>query len=573
MLAARQGSAEKINLLLKRGADVSIEDKDKKTAIHWAATNPNLKCLKMIADSHKPSFHFQDCFQQSVVHIATAEGNVAILEFMAKKGVSLTLPDIIGCRPLHWAAFMDQVNCAQFLLNQKYGDSGLTNKEKHGALPIHYAAIRGNVHIFNLLMDKMDWLNSVDEKGFSPLAWALFSDSINLVENLVKSGADLGTKDGKGRTVLHLAAHLGLSSICQLLLAHSAEIHAADHSQSIPLLLAAKHGHAHTTNCLIQSGSSVIATDERQRTAVHLAARAGHADVVEVLLDCGAERDATDANGARAIQLAAESGRTEVVRLLLRRGADGLVTDADGRSLLHKAAKGGFTDCCQILISAGISVNAPDNSIQKLTALDLALLGQHKACADFLISCGSHTNGGMFHRSAALIQAWWKFKRHKHRQGIAREHATLVLQCAARQLLARVQTRRLKDLQLRVQHRAVSVIQKHWKTYIAQKRRYEADYAALKAKLMKEKEKALAALKLIKEQEHFSVVPPIDIPASVPKRLEKAQSGPKREKTRAVKQFFCLLKRSYRLIHCTLCMAGHCQTFCSGREGQFGDRR
>eukprot|EP00118_Oscarella_pearsei_P011332 m.75640 g.75640 ORF g.75640 m.75640 type:complete len:291 (+) comp35942_c0_seq30:1105-1977(+) len=224
MLAARQGSAEKINLLLKRGADVSIEDKDKKTAIHWAATNPNLKCLKMIADSHKPSFHFQDCFQQSVVHIATAEGNVAILEFMAKKGVSLTLPDIIGCRPLHWAAFMDQVNCAQFLLNQKYGDSGLTNKEKHGALPIHYAAIRGNVHIFNLLMDKMDWLNSVDEKGFSPLAWALFSDSINLVENLVKSGADLGTKDGKGRTVLHLAAHLGLSSICQLLLAHSAEV-------------------------------------------------------------------------------------------------------------------------------------------------------------------------------------------------------------------------------------------------------------------------------------------------------------------------------------------------------------
>lgn len=48
-----------------------------------------------------------------------------------------------------------------------------------------------------------------------------------------------------------------------------------------------------------------------------------------------------------------------------------------------------------------------------MTALDLAVDGQQKACADFLVSEGARTNGGQFHRAARLVQAWWKFRRYK----------------------------------------------------------------------------------------------------------------------------------------------------------------
>ena len=50
-----------------------------------------------------------------------------------------------------------------------------------------------------------------------------------------------------------------------------------------------------------------------------------------------------------------------------------------------------------------------------MTALDLAVDGQHKACVDFLTSEQARTNGGQFHRSARLLQAWWRFRRYKVR--------------------------------------------------------------------------------------------------------------------------------------------------------------
>lgn len=48
-----------------------------------------------------------------------------------------------------------------------------------------------------------------------------------------------------------------------------------------------------------------------------------------------------------------------------------------------------------------------------MTALDVAVDGQHKACVDFLVSEQARTNGGQFHRAARLVQSWWKFRRYK----------------------------------------------------------------------------------------------------------------------------------------------------------------
>jgi hypothetical protein len=259
----------------------------------------------------------------------------------------------------------------------------------------------------------------------------------------------------------------------------------------------------------------VIAKDDKQRTAVHLAARAGHADVLRVLLDAGAEGDATDSGGFLAIQYAAGNGRTEAIRVLIEHGSSVNVTGPDGRTLLHQAAAGGFIECCSLLIRCGVPINTLDNSIHKMTALDLAVDGQHKACVDFLTSEQARTNGGQFHRSARLLQAWWRFRRYKQRQGVSREHAALVLQCASRQLLAGKRVRRLKNLRLSVRNRAAFAIQKRWRLYIKEKRRYEANYATLKAHLDEERRQALMALKMIREQEHNCKVPPIQ-----PKHLQ-----------------------------------------------------
>ncbi len=49
------------------------------------------------------------------------------------------------------------------------------------------------------------------------------------------------------------------------------------------------------------------------------------------------------------------------------------------------------------------------------SALDLAMLGGHSGCADYLYSVGVPSSGGLYHRAALTIQHVWRFHRHKVR--------------------------------------------------------------------------------------------------------------------------------------------------------------
>lgn len=52
------------------------------------------------------------------------------------------------------------------------------------------------------------------------------------------------------------------------------------------------------------------------------------------------------------------------------------------------------------------------------TALDLALVNGHREVADYLISQGVPSGGGMFHRAALTIQAVWRLHRYRVRQNL-----------------------------------------------------------------------------------------------------------------------------------------------------------
>lgn len=52
-------------------------------------------------------------------------------------------------------------------------------------------------------------------------------------------------------------------------------------------------------------------------------------------------------------------------------------------------------------------------SIFSRTALDLAMAGGHRDVADYLISQGGPSGGGIFHRAALTIQAVWRLHRHR----------------------------------------------------------------------------------------------------------------------------------------------------------------
>jgi ankyrin repeat protein len=194
MLAARHGGSEKVRLLLKEGADPTSVDKYGRSLIHWAAGNPNPKSVQCVVENHKPALHFIDAFQQTALHVAGAEGNLKVLEFLIKKGMSPSV-DAIGASPLHWAAFSGHLNCVKYLLGMKFADSLISRADNSGALPIHYAALRGQDNIVTILTDKKNQCGCVDRFGLSPICWAVFGDHGRTVNLMVKSKADVVQQD------------------------------------------------------------------------------------------------------------------------------------------------------------------------------------------------------------------------------------------------------------------------------------------------------------------------------------------------------------------------------------------
>lgn len=82
------------------------------------------------------------------------------------------------------------------------------------------------------------------------------------------------------------------------------------------------------------------------------------------------------------------------------------------------------------------------------------------------------------------------------RRDISFYWSATILQRCVRKWLSQIKAKRVRQAQLTVRDRAARTIQHRWKQFIAEKRRYEATYSRLKAKLHQEQ---LAASLIIAE--------------------------------------------------------------------------
>lgn len=110
--------------------------------------------------------------------------------------------------------------------------------------------------------------------------------------------------------------------------------------------------------------------------------------VIGVLLAAGCAHSEKNV----ALVESASSGDLQGVQKLLKEGADVEATALDGLSPLEAAAKGGHLDVVRYLVAtAGASVNGKGSSTR--TALGLALIYEHRDCAEYLASRGGELRG------------------------------------------------------------------------------------------------------------------------------------------------------------------------------------
>ena len=153
----------------------------------------------------------------SLLHLATARGDVSAIEAALANGIPVDLLAADGLAPLHWA---------------------LARKEPS---------------IMKLLLERGSPVDVRSDEGATPLMNVVQSKSFDLFSFLLDNGADVNARDNRGFTALHRAAEMGQVEMVRELLNRRAKANPEADGHT-PRSLAEAHGHAEIV-ALLNTGS------------------------------------------------------------------------------------------------------------------------------------------------------------------------------------------------------------------------------------------------------------------------------------------------------------------------------
>ena len=342
-----------------------------------------------------------------------------------------------GCKPLHIAAYFDDVETIEHLLT---AGAQIEAVGTDGQTALHMAAGRGNRAAVLTLLRRGADINARDAKGFSPLYEATARGHVAIIQELLARGAlviaegqfdevassplhrailngDLDAincfismRGVKGNiysvvtkinplyssNLLHCAAQNGTRAVIELCIQGGGKVSGRDDDGMTPLLVAARHGQLDGMNCLLDNGAKLeeehFPTKDR---AVHYAAQVGHTELLVSLISRGAKINYSSDFGGKTPPLgyAIENGHLEAAQLLVS-------SEAQVRQeFLNSAAKTGNVGILELLLDNGLLIDEPDSSGN--TALQVAAESGHEDATRFLIKKGAQLElGDFFHRNA-----------------------------------------------------------------------------------------------------------------------------------------------------------------------------
>ena len=132
--------------------------------------------------------------------------------------------DVYGATPLHMAAANGNKKIAEFLITK---GADLNARNDNGGTPLVYAAQIGHKEVAELLIDKGADVDEEDGFGATPLRHAVGKGHKEIAEMLIAAGADVNWIGKQaGTTLLHEASIKGQKEVAKLLIAKGVNINA-----------------------------------------------------------------------------------------------------------------------------------------------------------------------------------------------------------------------------------------------------------------------------------------------------------------------------------------------------------
>ncbi len=347
MYAARGGCIVNVRLLLNRGADAMVKDRDGRSALYYlgGGRKETYTDIALTLIEHGAGVHARNPSRSgsgvTVLMNAAMAGSLVVVNRVLNMGADINSQDKEGKTALMYADGPEKLKVILALLDR---GANLEARDAHGRTVLMRSVSNGNAEIIRTLIQRGGNVNSRDRFGDTALMARRSSDDADsepaeAIAALIRAGAEVNSRNKWGMT---------------------------------PIMCAAWEGHHRIIRLLAQAGALVNARDVSGKTALHHAAGyelnhhgfggEGHEKAVQELLSQGADVHARSHDGQTALLSAFQhNGEAEIITMLLAAGADVRVEDKSGMtSFMWHASRyqGQESNACrqalsEILLSRG----------------------------------------------------------------------------------------------------------------------------------------------------------------------------------------------------------------------------
>ena len=377
-LAAVNGNAAIIKTLLDAGADPNATDLTGETILMTAARTGIPEALRLLIDRGANVNATDPEFQQTALMLAVRENHPDAVKVLIERGATLNAKTRVGPTP----AFRPPckgTGCGSEGVGINRGgipDRGQRAAINGGMTPLLYAARDGRLDAARLLISAGSDVQMADPNEIRPLLMSILNGHLDVARLLIDHGADVNAADFWGRTPLWAAVDLR-----NMDLDHGIDkgIDREPVFDLIKLLIDrggnvnARTKEYHPGRRWLYSLGDVSWVDMTGQTSFLRAALSGDTKVMRLLLDRGADPNIPTLAGTTPLMAAAGVNWTvaqtytvskeallEAIKICLERGADVNAMNSMGLTAVMGAANRGSDELIQFLVEKGARLDVKD---------------------------------------------------------------------------------------------------------------------------------------------------------------------------------------------------------------------
>ncbi|XP_071963816.1 poly [ADP-ribose] polymerase tankyrase-like [Antedon mediterranea] len=211
VLAARCNQLDLMHTLLSKGASVTdIDEKNKKTALHYVASSSKtasevVSIVKALLKK-KAQINAMDEHKRTPLHLAVnaneggTNATAEVVEILLENNANVFAKDADDCLPLHYAfskinklsdhSQMDPIEMATTII-ESMKRSQINSQNIRGQTPLHLAAYRGASISAMYIVERIQNYEVRDKFGNTPLATAMIGGYDSMCIMLIQKGANI----------------------------------------------------------------------------------------------------------------------------------------------------------------------------------------------------------------------------------------------------------------------------------------------------------------------------------------------------------------------------------------------